>query len=249
MRVGGDLLGGWSHWDLWLLGQHVLGNSGGGLLPWVGQVGLRCRGGWLRSGGHLWVDQVRWSRHHLRGLLAQIALGGLEALSHLRTGLEAVLLGGLQVTRKCLLILGRATKLGGHVTMWVTLWGLGGGLRAHSPGPRLVSVRQLLPTGWRVLVVLGLLLLLWGAWGGLGWSEDGHPGLGHKVGVCSHLWGDRVASWSYGGQRLVLRGGVAGDGGLDAVNGGGGGPEGGGRGSRSGLRRWRLITRQSGLGC
>lgn len=214
---------------MWLLGQHVLGNSSGELLPWVGQVGLRCRGCWLRGGGYLWVHQVGWSRHHLRMLLAHIALWGREALGYLRTRLEAVLLVGLQGSRKGLLILGRATLLGGHVTMWVALLGL------NSPQSRLVPVRQLLPTGLRVLL-LGLLLLLW-----VGGALNGH-----KVGVCCHLWGDRVARGSYGWDRLVWRSGVTGNGGLDAINSGGGGPEWGG-GYRSGLRRCRLIPWQCSL--
>lgn len=235
VRVGGDLLSVRSHRDLWLLGQHVWGDSSGGLLPRVGQVGLRGGGCWLGSGGYLWVHHVRRPRHHLRMLRAHVALGGLEALGHLRTGLEAVLLGGLQGAGKRLLILGRAAMLGGHVTMWVTLLGLERGL---SPGWGLVSLRQLLPTGWGVL---GLLLLLGVARGGL----NGHPGLGHKVGICCHLWGgDRVARWSHGWKRLVRRGGVTGNGGLDAINSGGGGPQrGGGGGYWSGL-----VARQSGLG-
>lgn len=127
---------------MWLLGQHVLGNSSGSLLPWLGQVGLRGRGCWLRSGGYLWVHHVRWSRHHLRMLLAHIGLWGLEALGYLGVGLEAILLLGLQVSRKCLLILGRATMLGGHMTMGVTMLGLERGLSAdNSPRSRLVSVR------------------------------------------------------------------------------------------------------------
>lgn len=79
---------------------------------------------------------MRWSGHHLGGLLAQVALGDLEAWSHLRTGLEAVLLGGLQVAGKRLLILGGAAKLGGHVSLRVSLLSLGG-----NPGGGLVAVR------------------------------------------------------------------------------------------------------------
>lgn len=133
VRVGGDLLSIRSHLDLGLLGQHVLGKSSGSLWPWVGQIGLRCR---LRSGGYLWVSHLRWPWHHLRRLLAYIALGGLEALGHLRTGLEAILLVGLQVTWKCMLILGGGTMLRGHVTRWVTLLGL-----ERGPRTRLVTQR------------------------------------------------------------------------------------------------------------
>lgn len=179
-------------------------------------------------------------------LLAHKGLWGLEALGHLRGGLEAILLLGLQVSRKCLLILGRATMLGGHMTMGVALLGLERGLGAdNSPRSRLVSVRQRLPSGLRVLL-LGLLLLLGVARGGVAWALNGHPGLGHKVGIRCHLWGDRVARRRYGWNRLVWRGGVTGNGGLDAID-RGGGPRWGG-GSGSGLRRRRLIRRQSGVG-
>lgn len=95
--------------------------------------------------------------------------------------------------------------------------------------------------------MLGLLLLLWVGWGRLGRAMNGHAWLGHKVGVCCHLRGHWVARKSYRGARLVWCRGIAGNGGLDAVNSGGGGPNRGG-GCGSGLGRWRLITRQSSLG-
>lgn len=89
----------------------------------------------------MWVYQLRWPWHHLRMLLADVALRGLEGLGHLRAGLEAILLVGLQLTWKCLLILGR-TAMGGHVTMWVALLGPQRGLSAdNSPRSRLVTVR------------------------------------------------------------------------------------------------------------
>lgn len=86
--------------------------------------------------------QLRWPGHHLRMLLADVALRGLEALGHLRAGLEAILLVGLQLTWKCLLILGR-TAMGGHVTVWVALLGLQRGLSAadNCPRSRLVTLR------------------------------------------------------------------------------------------------------------
>lgn len=143
VRVGRDLLSIRSHLDLRLLRQHVWGKASGSLLPRVGQIGLRCRWWWwLRSGRYLWVYHLRWPRHHLRMLLGNIALRGLEALGHLRTGLEAILLVGLQVTWKCMLILGRAAMLRGHVAMWVALLGLERGLRAdNSPRTWLVAMR------------------------------------------------------------------------------------------------------------
>lgn len=127
--------------DLGLLGQHVLGQSSGSLLPRVGQIGLRRRRCWLRSGGYLWVHHLRWPWHHLGGGLAYIALRGLEAWGHLRTGLEAILLVGLQVTWKSMLVLGGATMLRGHVTRWVTLLGLEGGLSTDRPRTWLVAQR------------------------------------------------------------------------------------------------------------
>lgn len=141
VRVGRDLLSIRSHLDLGLLGQHVLGKSSGSLLPWVGQIGLRGRRCWLRSGGYLWVHHLRRPWHHLRRLLAYIALRDLEALGHLRTGLEAILLVGLQVTWKYMLILGGGTVLRGHVTRWVTLLGLERGLSADRPRTWLVTER------------------------------------------------------------------------------------------------------------
>lgn len=141
VRVGRDLLSIRSHLDLGLLGQHVLGKSSGRLLPWVGQIGLRRRRCWLRSGGYLWVHHLRWPWHHLRMLLAYIALRGLEALGHLRMGLEAILLVGLQVTWKCMLIVGGGTMLRGHVTRWVTLLGLERGLSTDRPRTWLVTER------------------------------------------------------------------------------------------------------------
>lgn len=141
VRVGRDLLSIRRHLDLGLLGQHVLGKSSGSLLPWVGQIGLRRRRCWLGSGGYLWVYHLRRPWHHLRMLLAHIALRGLEAWGHLRMGLEAILLMGLQVTRKCMLIVGGGTMLRGHVTRWVTLLGLERGLSPDRPGTWLVTER------------------------------------------------------------------------------------------------------------
>lgn len=103
-----------------------------------------------------------------------------------------------------------------------------------------------MPT-WLMVLLLGLLLLLWGRRGGLGWAMNGHSWLGHKVGICCHLVGHRVARQSHGGNRLVWSRGVTGNGGLDAINSGGGESNWGGA-YGSGLRRRRLITWQSSLG-
>lgn len=116
--------------DLLLRGQHVMmGESGGHLLAGVGQVGLRDGGCRLRRRGGLWMCSLGGQanlrpRHHVRMLLGGVALGELVPPGGHR-GLEAVLLVRLQLPSECLLILGGAAGLGGHVaTVRVGLLGL-----------------------------------------------------------------------------------------------------------------------------
>lgn len=125
--------------------------------------------------------------------------------------------------------------------MWVALLGLDRSLSTrNSPWSRLVSLRQPLPNGLRVL--LRLLLLLWLGCRSLAWAMNGHSWLGHKVGIGSHLWGHSVAGCRW--DRVLWCRGVAGNGGLDAIHSSGRGPD-WGRGNRSrlgGLRRGRPVT-------
>lgn len=143
----------------------------------MGQVGLRGRRPWLRIWGHLWMYSLRWqlalrwpwhrSRHHLRVLLGYISLRSLVALGYLRSRLKAVLLVWLQLTWKWLLVLGRNTRLMGHISMWVALLGLKRRLGTrNSPWSRLVSPRQ--------RVLLWLLLLLWLGCRSWGRAMNGH---------------------------------------------------------------------------
>lgn len=139
---------------------------------------------------------LRWSRHgawhHLRVLLGYIALWRLVALGYLRPVLIAILLVWLQLAWEHLLVLGRNTRLRGHVSMWIGLLGLERRLRArNSPRSRLISLRQWLPDGLRVLL---LFLLLWLGCRRLWQAMNGHSLLGNEMGVCPHLWGYSVAS-------------------------------------------------------
>lgn len=179
--------------------QHVLvRKSRGHLLVGMGQVGLRYWRSWLRSWGYLRMPSLRWpwhgAWHHLRVLLGYIALWSLVALGYVRPGLIAILLMWLQLTWEGLLVLGRNTRLRGHISTWgVALLGLERRVRArNSPWSRLVSLRQWLPNGLRVL--LRLFMLLWLGCRNLGWAMNGHSWLGHKVRVGPHLWGYSVAS-------------------------------------------------------
>lgn len=136
-----------------------------------------------------------WHRawHHLRVLLGYVALWRLVALGYLRLGLVAMLLVWLRLTRECLLILGRHAwcLLWGHVPMWVALLGLGRGARARKwSRASLVPLRQRLPSGLRVWL---LLWLLWG-WRGLAWALHGHPWLLYELGISRDLWGCTIAS-------------------------------------------------------
>lgn len=175
---------------MWLLGQHVLvRHSRGHLLVGMGQIWLRC---WLRGWGYLWVHSLRWhltlrwpwhrAWHHLRVLLGYVALWSVVALGHLRSRLIAVWL-----TWECLLVLGRNTRLWGQISLWVALLGLDRRRSTRkSSGSRLVSLRQRLSHGLRVL--LRLLLLLWLGCGRLDWAVKGH-----KVRIGPHLRGHSVA--------------------------------------------------------
>lgn len=161
----------------------------GHLLVGMGHVGLRCRRRWLRGRGHLWMYSLWWSRHgawhHLRVLLGYVALWRLVALGYLRPVLIAILLVWLQLAWERLLVLGRNTRLRGHVSMWIGLLGLERRVRANSPRSRLVSLRQWLPNGLRILL---RFLLLWLGCRCLCRAMNGHSLLGHEMGVCPHLW-------------------------------------------------------------
>lgn len=177
-----------------LLGQHVLvRHSRGHLLVGMGQVWLRC---WLRGWGYLWVHSLRWhltlrwprrrAWHHLRVLLGHVALWSVVALGHLRSRLITVLLVWLQLTWERLLVLGRNTRLWGQICLWVALLSLDRRRStSKSSGSRLVSLRQRLSPGLRVL--LRLLLRL--GCGRLDCAVKGHSWLGHKVRIGPHLCG------------------------------------------------------------
>lgn len=184
-----------------LLWQHVVRESRGHLLVGMGKVGLRCRGCWLRSCGWMcclrWHLALRWSWHgawhHLRVLLGYIALWSLVALGYLRPGLIAILLMWMQLTWEWLLVLGRNTRLRGHISMWVCLLWVERRVRArNSPRTSLVPLRQWLSN--RLGVLLWLLLLLWLGCRTLGWALHGYPWLGNELGVGTHLWGYSIAS-------------------------------------------------------
>lgn len=168
-----------------LLWQHVLvRESRGHLLVGMGQVGLRCRRCWLRGRGYVWMYSLRW--HHLRVLLGYITPWSLVALGYLGLGLIAILLMRLQLTWERLLVMGRNARLRGHISMrvgWLSLE-----MRVNRPWSGLVPLRQWRPNGLRVRLRL-LFLLLW-----LGWTWNGHPWSGHKLGVGPHLWRYSVAS-------------------------------------------------------
>lgn len=193
-----------------MLWHHVLvRESRGHLLVGMGQVGLRHRGCWLRSWGHVWMYMLRWPLHgawnHLRVMLGCIARCSLVALGELRLGLIAILLMWLQLPREHLLVMGRNARLRGHISMMVALLSREMRVRTrHSPWPRLVPLRQWMPDGLRVR----LFLLLW-----LRWS-------GHELGV------GIVASRGCRRAMVVLWGrGVAGDRGLDVIHDGGRRPD------------------------
>lgn len=124
----------------------------------------------------------------MRELLGYVALWSVVALGHLRSRLIAVLLVRLQLTRECLLVLGRNTRLWGQIALWVALLGLDRRRSTRkSSGSRLVSLRQ------RLRVLLRLLLLLRSGCSSLDWAVKGHSWLGHKVRIGTHLGGHSVA--------------------------------------------------------
>lgn len=110
----------------------------------------------------------------------------------------------------------------------------------NCPWSRLVALRHWLPNG------LGVLLLWLGCMS-LAWASNGHPLLGHKMGIGTHLWRHSVASGGCRWTRLVWCRSIAGDRGLDAVHSGGRGSD-WCRGNRARLRMGWPITCHCCLG-
>lgn len=232
---GRNLLGARGHRE-GVLGQRMqmVRHAGRHHLAGVGQEGLR---GGLGSRGHLRVAlrPRHGALHHLRVLLARVALRTLVALRHL--GLGLMLMG--DVSRIHLLV------LGGQVAVREALLGQRRGLRAgNGPRTRRVPLRQ------RELL-LRLLLLLRLGYGGLGRDVNGDSGLRHVVGIGPHLRRHHVARRGCGWSGMLRSGSVAGYGSLDGVDGGGRGPDRtGGRGSRLGGGGRRVRVRlETGHGC